>query len=126
VARLLALWLAAIWLPLTMHCQLAGWQSCGGLSICCEDHCGCSGGDACHSDACKIIESGNYFPKKALLAVPVASFAWIESLEPMACRCVSMPMTMLTEATGAPPGWTRVWQFVFRAAPAPRAPSAVC
>jgi hypothetical protein len=125
-ARLLALWLAAIWLPLTMHCQLAGFQNRGESSICCEDHCGCSGGGDCHSDACKIIESGNYFLKKVLLAVPGAPFFWIESLEPMACRRLVMPLAILTEATGAPPGWPRVWQFVFRAAPAPRAPSAVC
>jgi hypothetical protein len=123
---LLALWLAAIWLPLTMHCQLAGWQSCGGLSICCEDHCGCSGGDACHSDACKIIESGNYFLKKVLLSAPAVSFAWIGMLEPMVCRRTPTPVATLNAATGAPPGWGRVWQFVHRAARAPRAPAALC
>jgi hypothetical protein len=109
-----------------MHCQLVGFKSCGEMSVCHESHCGCSGSGDCQSDACKIIESGNYFLKKVLLSAPAVSFAWIGMLEPMVCRCVPTPVATLNAATGAPPGWGRVWQFVRRAARAPRAPSEHC
>jgi hypothetical protein len=109
-----------------MHCQLAGFKSCSEMSICSENHCGCSGSGECPSDACKIIESGNYFLKKILLSAPTVSFAWIGTIEPMVGRRSLAPVATLNAATGAPPGWDRVWQFVFRAAAAPRAPSAVC
>jgi hypothetical protein len=127
VARLLALVLAALWLPLTMHCQ---WADCTNSHemLCCDvGHSGCSGcggcGD-CHSDVCKIIETGKYFLKKANLSVPPASFVACGSLEPQACLRLPPPVVSLTEATGAPPGWNRAWQFVFRAASTPRAPAA--
>jgi hypothetical protein len=130
VARLLALWLAALWLPLTMHCQLASLKSCDeGISCCgavldCDDTACCGEGCACQPGVCKIIESGNYFLQKSPLQV---SFDAIESPGLSACRRVLPPLAIiLNEATGAPPGFCRIWQFVLRAAPAPRAPSAVC
>lgn len=137
-ARLLALWLAVCWLPLTMHCQLASLRSCCDDSACCEGQaCGtnpgccqgrasCGGASECHSGVCKIVESGNYFFETASKATPMACWGCGDSPAPMACRRLLPPVVNLTEATGAPPGWSRVWHFVFRAAPAPRAPSAVC
>ena len=95
------------------------------MSICCEGVCGCSDDGDCHSDACKIIESGNYFLKKSLVWVPAASSVGTRSLEPVDCRCLWTPVAILSAATGAPPGWNRIWQFVYRAAPAPRAPTAL-
>lgn len=122
---MLALWLAALWLPLTLHCPLAGLICSGESAGCCEQHCGCSHSGDCHSDVCKIIESGNYIPNKATLPMAPAFWIGIESLAPMDGRHPLPLLTTLTQATGAPPGWTRVWQFVFRAALAPRAPSAL-
>jgi len=126
VVRLLALVLAAIWLPLTMHCQLAGLQRCNESSDICGLSCGCSSGDDHQSEVCTIIETGKYLWEKIMLAVPAASFEGIASLDAMDGRCLSALVGSLTESTGAPPGWGRIWQFVRRAAPAPRAPSAVC
>lgn len=112
-----------------MHCQLAGFKDCREMAVCCDSHCGCSGGGDCHSDACKIIESGNYFLKKVLVSAPTATYAWIGALETpetLANRRPPAPVATLSAASGAPPGWNRIWQFVFRAAPSPRAPSALC
>ncbi|KAB2638476.1 MAG: hypothetical protein DVB25_07710 [Verrucomicrobia bacterium] len=136
--RLLALWLAASWLPLTMHCQLAGLRICCPLGSCCEqgacgeDATGCHDPACCgkaserHAGGCEIVEDGNYFLGKSALAVPAATVAVIPA---PALPDGSRPLPLvaaLTEATGAPPGWARVWQFVLRAAPGPRAPSARC
>lgn len=139
LARLLALGLAVFWLPLTMHCQLAGLKICCAVGSCCEegscseDRSGCKDssccGDApdCHSGVCKIVESGNYFLKKTATAVPVASYGLLVVSAPEACRgLMPPPVVTLSESTGAPPGWNRIWQFVFRAAQVPRAPSAEC
>jgi len=123
---LLALGLAALWLPLTMHCQLASLDGCDAAALCCENHCGCSGSGDCQSAVCTVIETGNYVVKRDLLCAPAASCEALTGWEPVACRRLLTPAIILNEATGAPPGWQRVWQFVFRAAPAPRAPSAVC
>ena len=96
------------------------------MAVCCDSHCGCGGGGDCHSDACKIIESGNYFLKKVSVSAPTAPFAWIGALEPVTDRRPPAPVATLSATGGAPPGWNRIWQFVFRAALSPRAPSALC
>jgi hypothetical protein len=127
VARLLALWLAAFWLPLTMHCQLAGMPTCQEKQACSDHPCGCSDGGDCQSDVCKIVETGKYFSQKDTSLVPAASWDVTNPLERAAANFHGpMPVATLTEATGAPPGWSQIWQFVLRAAPAPRAPAASC
>lgn len=126
VVRLMALWLAVCWLPLTIHCQLASLPGCDEMSFCCENHCGCSGSDDCQSAVCKVIETGNFVVKRDVLSAPAASCVPLDGWQPVAVRRQVLPAAILSEATGAPPGWHRVWQFVFRAAPAPRAPSAAC
>ena len=125
LARLLALCLAVFWLPLTMHCQLARLTDDCGATARCQHVCGdnTGGGDDCHCDACKTVESGNYFLKKSILPVPSAPANATPSVATVADRCLMAPVPILTAATGAPPGWNRVWQFACRAAPAPRAPA---
>jgi hypothetical protein len=136
---LLALWLAAFWLPLTMHCQLASLKiccvfgSCCEAGSCCEDQSKCKDLACCsdapddHCGVCKIVESGNYFVTKASPKAQLASGEWLTPPAPVAYRYVlPPPLPALTESTGAPPGWNRIWQFVFRTAPVPRAPSAQC
>jgi len=126
-ARLLALLLAALWLPLTMHCQLARLDIASVLSDCCDDH-SCAGGDCdCQSDVCKLIEAGHYDLKRTSTSLPVMAVDWLGSLEFLTWRpSLAKPVAVRAESTGSPPEWGRVWHFVFRAAPAPRAPSAVC
>jgi hypothetical protein len=130
--RVLAVWLAAFWLPLTMHCELAELRFCCDLSICCENDSSCGDdsccGDApeCHPAICKILKTENYRPGDAPVSAPAVAVDWIASHPSMTCRELPAPMVILNEATGAPPGSFRAWQFVFRAAPAPRAPSALC
>jgi len=130
--QLLALWLAALWLPMSMHCQVAGLMACCGDQACCEGQaCGnghscCGESSDCHSGVCKNIDHRNYLLKKTTPMVPVASSAWCAALEPNTWRHLLPPLATLTPSTGAPPGWHRVWQFVHRAAAAPRAPAAFC
>ena len=127
VARLLALWLAAFWLPLTMHCQWVGRIKCDKTSICCQDQSGCGGGaEHCHLGICKTIEAGKFRLDNDSVQVPVGSLARIVPFGVAEFRQLLILDRSLSEATGAPPGLHRRWQFVFRAALAPRAPSAAC
>jgi len=107
-----------------MHCQLARLAGDCGVTACCENVSGCNGGgDDCHCDVCKTVESGNYFLKKTILSVPSAQENATSSVATVPDRRLIAPTLILTAATGAPPGWNRVWQFACRAAPAPRAPT---
>lgn len=135
--RLLALWLAAFWLPMTMHCQLASLRLCCVVGSCCETGaCGegpgacqdaacCGESSGCQSKACKIVEGGHYFFKRDLLWMnPMitadCSYAMASPHDPHRLPIFSI----LSAHTGAPPGWNQTWQFVCRAAASPRAPSA--
>jgi len=127
--QIMALWLAAVWLPLTMHCQLADCLAdrgpCDKGSDCCQAPSGC-GGDDCHLSLCKTIENGKFLLADHSVAVPPAAFHEIGWPGFLDFRRLWTPERTLSEATGAPPGTPRTWQFVFRAAASPRAPSALC
>ena len=132
VMRVLALWLAAFWLPLTLHCELTGLLSGCATQSCHEDNCGfdnhscCGEGTECGTLVCKILKTGNYRLDDATVVVPVGPISIPFIHELFEHRIFSAPLAVLDESTGAPPGCLRSWQFVFRAAPAPRAPSARC
>jgi hypothetical protein len=121
----MALLLAVVWLPMTMHCQLALLDICPALSGCCDQDHSCSGGDCgCESDVCKLIESGHFDLQASLQAVPgpTGLAAELTVVPPLA----EAPVRIVSAEGGAPPGAGKVWQFAFRAAPAPRAPSGLC
>lgn len=126
VARLLALGLVAFWLPISLHCQLASLETCDEGASCLAHHCGCSGAGKCQSGVCKIIESGNYHVKRVSLLVSAVFPVWITEAVPANFSRLLTSVIVLGESTGAPPGWNCGWQFLFRAASAPRAPSVVC
>ena len=73
-----------------MHCQLAGLQNRSELSTAAKIIVGAVVAVIATRTSAKSLSPGNFL-KKALLSVPVASFAWIESLEPIAYRRLVMP-----------------------------------
>lgn len=132
----LALVLAALWLPVTLHCAIeavteAGVVACQG--VCHDagttaDHHGHDDADSSHGhDGCEIVESGRY--KAGFSPVKVSPPT------PMLCACLLCVQAqalrphdeLLQAAVGIerPREWVPVWQFVRRAAPAPRAPAGV-
>ena len=132
VVRFMALWLAAFWLPITMHCELASLVGNSSKSCSCQVKSACND-PACRCTAhrhgteeCKIIEGGNYRLDDTQDPMPMASLDWIGSFESVAFLSLLAPVGDVSETTAAPPGLQRTWQFVFRAALSPRAPSALC
>jgi hypothetical protein len=130
--RVLALWLAAFWLPLTLHCELAGIFGGCAMETCCEDHSGfdnhsCCGEDGqCGTIVCKVLKTGNFRLDDATISIPAAVADCPAFQDFHELQSGPAPVELLDETTGAPPDRLRTWQFVFRAAPAPRAPSARC
>ena len=113
---LVALTLAALWLPVTMHCALEGLPGLEFLICCDHEDAAPHQDDDCEADACAVIESGFYkLQDNDILVVALSEvYVFDGALEP-SCAVVT--------ASRPPPDLTVGWQFCFRAAPLPRAPS---
>lgn len=120
-----AVLLLALWVPVTMHCALETVPGLSFLQWCC-------GGDEapeqdhdCNQDSCSVVESGFYkiednptvTPGLALL-LAFAAWDWVAG--PPAESAPHFAAVSL-----APPELPRVWQFSYRTALPPRAPSLV-
>lgn len=127
VRPLIALLLLALWLPVTQHCGLEAAGVLGSEAEChisgdCEaDHAKAP----CDADNCQSVEDGAYKPSFSPRLVTGPSV--------LACLCclrVISPETIVVPLvsparTNPPPELTPSWQFIARAAPSPRAPTAV-
>ena len=119
----LSLLLLALWLPATEHCDL---EAMGLFGTTCSDNC--TPGKQCANDHCGAVESGDYRHSVDTLKAPMPDL--------LACACYLCSHLVNLEAARAlvilpgesfdrPRDWIATWHFVRRAAPAPRAPSAV-
>src|SRR6266850_5550398 len=111
--------LAVLWAPVTWHCKL---ESLPGLEFlrCPSDTPSRSD---CAGDGCQVVESGLYKPEDNQRAIPLAvDFALLtEALS--ASERLALPQLVVSGETVSPPELPRSWQFSFRAALPPRAPS---
>ena len=120
-----AVLLLALWVPVTMHCTLETMPGFSFLQWCC-------GGDEapeqdhdCSQDFCSAVESGLYKIEDNPAVVP----ALVLLLAFAAWDCVAEPPTdsapQFVPVSSAPPELPRLWQFSYRTALPPRAPSLV-
>jgi hypothetical protein len=117
--------LALAWAPLTSHCQLESIPGLEFLHCSPEGHASTDdGGDPCQDGACCSIESAKYqSPRQqeiipvVLAILPTANFGLLERPLP-----VEISPGILTSD---PPDLQNGWQFTFRTALSPRAPSPV-
>jgi hypothetical protein len=127
---ILALTLALLWLPATVHCGLEAAGLLEHVETCChEEHSRATDSTPAHCGTgnCGVVESGDYQPAHTLLKVsaPVAAFCFSSLLE-LAPVLVIAPAIEAPEEVESPPEIRRTWHFVERAALSPRAPSFVC
>jgi hypothetical protein len=121
-----ALALAALWVPVSVHCQLEQVPGLEFLSCCPHEDAAPNQDDDCAGDACSVIESGLYKLEEQQASLPAPDFGDLEfasssfdhALTPVEASCVPARGT-------APPEYCRVWQFTSRTALPPRAPSFV-
>lgn len=123
-STLAALLLVALWLPVTMHCQLenAGLFECDG---CCMVDQATDTGAGCKGDACPSVEEALFKESSATLTVSAPS-----ETDGTLCLALADPLGNasaepdLSPARHAPPMELKVaWQFLSRAALPARAPS---
>jgi hypothetical protein len=109
--------LLALWLPLMVHCQL---ETIPGLEFlqCASDS---SQQTDCDGDSCCAVEKSHYKAEENSLTLSLPEVLFTP------CLPVLATITTLPERgdvpTTAPPELPRCWQFVFRTASPPRAPS---
>ena len=115
--QLLGIILAVLWVPITSHCA---WENVPGLQLfqCATDT---EQDSDCNGDACVQVESASYKVSETQTSVPAPplmvlfQFALLEML----------PAQQPLPVTAAPPEIPSGWQFSFRTALPPRAPSFV-
>jgi hypothetical protein len=124
-AKSAAVLLLALWVPATMHCTLETMPGFSFLQWCCGTDEAPAQDHDCSQDFCSAVESGFYKiednPTLAPgLALLLAFATWNGVAEPAAeCAPDFLP------ASSAPPELPRFWQFSYRTALPPRAPSLV-
>ena len=114
--QLIAVLLALLWLPITAHCSL---ETLPGLEFLeCESD---ASKKDCEEDACAQIERPSYKISDTETIVPEPQLAiWFELIFPR-----EVPVDSPQPSTAAPPEISPGWQFLFRVALPPRAPSFV-
>jgi hypothetical protein len=124
VRQLLSLVLVALWLPATLHCDLEA-VGLDELFRCDVDHHAPAPKDAHAADGCDVLENGWMKRASAPLAAATPIFFCC-----LVCFAGALPEPPLSdaaseriEAVTPPPELARIWQFLARAAPPPRAPS---
>lgn len=118
VLTLLAFWLAA-----SNHCRL---ESIPGLSFlgCCEQGDGVPGQDSdCQTDGCAAVESGFYKMEDGQASTSAPPLVPLTLLRPL--LSVQVPPAFIVTLDVVPPELPVTWQFSFRTAAPPRAPSFV-
>jgi hypothetical protein len=122
---LLTVLLTALWPLVTSHCSL---EKMPGLEfLACEDANATAPHqeNECETDGCRSVESGFYkiedreqpSPGPAPIPSAILTAALAEAAKPAPLKIVAFDST--------PPELPKVWQFTFRAALSPRAPSFV-
>jgi hypothetical protein len=121
---MIALLLAMLYLPATGHCALeqAGWFPPAG--DCCEQTASATGSqDSSCAEGCCPVESGGYFsPNKeraSVLTYAMSAYVMVLALDILPRQ--SPPVS----PESSPPELLKVWQFTYRTALLPRAPSFV-
>ena len=120
---MIAVLLAIVYLPAMAHCTLeqAGWFPLG--DGCCEQSSASGGSEntSC-ADGCCLLEGGDFFnnTKGVATVLPLAVSAYlVVALDTLAKPAPSLP------PESSPPEFLNVWQFAYRTALPPRAPSFV-
>jgi hypothetical protein len=130
-AKFIALALVALWLPVTLHCDL---EAAGLLTAhdtthattdCCATTPSTDQPESCSNDGCELVENGLYRSSSALLQVTapcLTTSTWFFCLQLATLQRPTEPVTPVV-AMEQPPSWVPTWHFARRAAPLSRAPS---
>ena len=118
--RSVAVLFLALWVPVTMHCDLEAIPLFKFLACCAHSDAAPHQDNDCNEDACSTVESGGYQiqtnppPAHPPILTVVIGAASLNDLAPLQPTTWSLPVP--------PPELPASWQFLIRAAPSVRAP----
>ena len=113
---------AILWLPLSAHCQLEKFPGLAFLA-CASDSDSPGKNSDCGDTGCCAVEKSQYKPNQIRITIPTPD------LLPLVTAALPDIAGTLTDEISAaafaalPPELPKCWQFVFRTAAPPRAPS---
>ena len=123
VKIVLTVLLALFWVAATNHCRL---EHIPGLAfmVCCdqEDSTGSQDKD-CETDGCAAVENQLYKAENTQLSMPAPTFVFTLFLTPLFDELPTPAASSHVLPDAAPMQLPRVWQFFYRTALPPRAPS---
>jgi hypothetical protein len=122
LTKVIAVVALALWGLARMHCELEQVPGFGFLAWCHPQESARQQSKDCSGDTCSEIESALYETEQPLVTVPM----------PVLLMSFLLPVRQITPPLGAsqpallnfsPPELPRLWQFAYRTALPPRAPS---
>jgi len=118
--------LVALWLPVSVHCQLEQLPGLEFLSCCDhEDTTAPHQDDDCEGDACAVVESGLYKIEERQATLPAPDLEAFDVAALLSAPDLTSAGAGYPVCGTAPPELLKSWQFSLRTALAPRAPSLV-
>jgi hypothetical protein len=121
---LIASLLVLAWVPVTFHCTLENLPGLEFLNCCSHDEQGCQGEKDCEADACAVVETGAYKIDDNQLVAPLPPLLAVAFLEGLPQdNSFSLRETLPVPSEDRLSEFLPRWQFLFRAASPPRAPS---
>jgi hypothetical protein len=124
LTRIVALTVLALWGLAAMHCKLEAVPGLEFLKTCCFADSSTPSSKGCEGDGCGAVEDGNYRAEEqsAFAPQPVLFLALV-------ARIIEAPLPEFPPYTFGtchpPPDLPKAWQFSYRTALPPRAPSFV-
>jgi hypothetical protein len=124
ITKSVAVLLLVLWMPVTMHCALETVPGFGFLQCCCGEDEGQPQSGDCEEDVCGTVESGFYKIEDNPSLAPGLAMMRVLATDWVA-ETLSDPPSLIEVPSAAPPELPRIWQFSYRTARPPRAPSFV-
>jgi len=117
--KIISAFLLVAWLPITLHCSL---ESVPGLEFlrCASDTPNQSD---CSGDGCCAVEKSEYKTEQSRLTPPSPDLLQLPFVPVCSAVAASPAEVSVGILSAAPPELVKSWQFVFRTASPPRAPS---
>lgn len=120
----IALLLVAFWMPLTTHCDLERLTGFEFLACADQGESQPHSDNDCTTDACLAVESGCYKVEDKSVTLPAPVLLPV-LVTPLTAEAINISPRSFDLTDSAPPELSHIWQFSFRTALPPRAPSVV-
>ena len=120
---MMTLTLAAVWLVATNHCKLELIPSLGFLVCCAHGDAAPHQDNDCDTDNCAAVEKSFYKSEDTQPSVTVPDFVLADSLTLSLDELARVSPVCFNLPAFAPPELPVTWQFSYRTALPPRAPS---